>query len=412
MKRFVTIFFALLFVASCSKDELDDVDQELNPAQITLMYFAGIDLNRYYDNNIANAKAAVANGSLGDYGVLYYFLPETTSDATLFEISYEDGVCVEREVMIYTDIASLTPEALVEVWGDVKADVGYTELLLKGDVEMNMIWSSHSTGWVVNGDGTKSTSNRDLSLDNRRNLSVDEKFIPTRFFGLESSSSEGVMDVEDLCQAIEDSDLRLGYILFDACLMSSVEALYRLREVCDYVVASPAEILAAGFPYESVIANLFEDGGKSYNLEAACQSYYDYYANSYATVAMCVTSELEALAAAMSKITLDDLTSTQRSQIQSYDGLSNHVFFDLGNYVEVAGGTDSNFAAFQAQFDKAFPEECRFCTSKLLSNLPSTRSSYVSINNYTGVSTSQPSINTTYNGGWSDEPWAMAIDAE
>ena len=57
------------------------------------------------------------------------------------------------------------------------------------------------------------------------------------------------MDISELAAAIDGSGVRFDYLLFDACFMSSVEALYDLRRAADYIVASPCEVMAHGFPY-------------------------------------------------------------------------------------------------------------------------------------------------------------------
>ena len=73
------------------------------------------------------------------------------------------------------------------------------------------------------------------------------------------------MDISELAAAIDGSGVRFDYLLFDACFMSSVEALYDLRRAADYIVASPCEVMAHGFPYDTVIPSLFaDDGARSY----------------------------------------------------------------------------------------------------------------------------------------------------
>ena len=80
------------------------------------------------------------------------------------------------------------------------------------------------------------------------------------------------MDISELAAAIDGSGVRFDYLLFDACFMSSVEALYDLRRAADYIVASPCEVMAHGFPYDTVIPSLFADDGARYDLAAACRN--------------------------------------------------------------------------------------------------------------------------------------------
>lgn len=71
--------------------------------------------------------------------------------------------------------------------------------------------------------------------------------------------------------------MRFDYLLFELLFQSSVEALYDLRRAADYIVASPCEVMAHGFPYDTVIPSLFADDGARYDLAAACRNVYEYY---------------------------------------------------------------------------------------------------------------------------------------
>ncbi len=75
-----------------------------------------------------------------------------------------------------------------------------------------------------------------------------------------------------------------------------IEVAYEFKDKCDFIVASPAEILATGFPYDRVIEPLFDNNA---DLEEVCKRYYDYY-NSQSgvyksgTIALYNTSKLDA----------------------------------------------------------------------------------------------------------------------
>ena len=48
----------------------------------------------------------------------------------------------------------------------------------------------------------------------------------------------------------------MEFILFDACLMSSIECMYQLKDKTNMIIASPTDILAYGFPYEYIIPTI------------------------------------------------------------------------------------------------------------------------------------------------------------
>lgn len=46
--------------------------------------------------------------------------------------------------------------------------------------------------------------------------------------------------------------MKMEYILFDDCYMSSLEAAYDLRHVTRHLIACPTEIMAYGMPYSHI----------------------------------------------------------------------------------------------------------------------------------------------------------------
>ena len=52
----------------------------------------------------------------------------------------------------------------------------------------------------------------------------------------------------------------LKFIMADCCNFMCLEVLYELRNVCDYVIGSPAEIPDDGAPYDQIVPDMFADG--------------------------------------------------------------------------------------------------------------------------------------------------------
>ena len=50
--------------------------------------------------------------------------------------------------------------------------------------------------------------------------------------------------------------LSINNLMFDACLMGSVEVAAEFAGIADVLVASPAEILTTSFPYHTIIPAL------------------------------------------------------------------------------------------------------------------------------------------------------------
>ena len=65
----------------------------------------------------------------------------------------------------------------------------------------------------------------------------------------------------------------LKFIMTDCCNMMCLENLYELRNVCDYMIGSPAEIPGPGVPYDQIVPDMFSQSktfyaditGKYYN---------------------------------------------------------------------------------------------------------------------------------------------------
>ncbi len=392
MKRFFLYLFLILAVASCKREKLitlPDPDAEIT--QTTLVYFMGTNLKRYYNVNISDMKDAVAGGALGSGGRLFYILPSTYYSATLYELVQDGNKCEEVKRGSYA-LNTLSSESITKTLELVKSEIGYRD----GEMTMNMIMSGHGTGWVHQ----EHPYMRSVTGE----VSMWENYVGdyvTRFMGC---SEDGFVDVDDIRSGLEASDVKFGYLLFDACFMSSIESLYRLRNCSDYIVASPCEIMGDGFPYQKVFPYLSTNNGSDYDLQKVCETYYTHYKTSASSlnsgcVAMCVTSELDALADAVSKMNFNDVDA---STLQIYEGLSDHVFYDLGQFVNLAATDDAKLAAFNKQFDKAFPEECRLHTDQFYTVYSGRMTD---INYYSGVTTSDPSVK--FREDWAQEPWVV-----
>ncbi len=59
-------------------------------------------------------------------------------------------------------------------------------------------------------------------------------------------------------KALENADYALDYLLCDACHMATAEVLYEFRNVFQYILSAPSEIMGDGFPYYNIIHALGE----------------------------------------------------------------------------------------------------------------------------------------------------------
>ena len=263
--------------------------------------------------------------------------------------------------------------------------------------------ASHAKGWLP----ASIESSSWLRSNARRTDDLWRK-IPgaaeTRWFGHDRGR---YMDISELAAAIDGSGVRFDYLLFDACFMSSVEALYDLRRAADYIVASPCEVMAHGFPYDTVIPSLFADDGARYDLAAACRNVYEYYnaVDSYksgcATLTVC--DELEGLATALHDINAGATKAVDATTLQSYDGMETHQFYDLEEYALALTADDARGQAFVQQMERCFPPEGRFHTAQFFSVYNNRMND---IRYYSGVTTYAPA--ETYRNEWQQTAWYAA----
>lgn len=72
-------------------------------------------------------------------------------------------------------------------------------------------------------------------------------------------------------------------------------------------------------------------------------------------------SEMEGMKEVMRRINAAPKKS-YAEELQSYEGMSSHIFYDLGHWVELACGDAKLKEDFKAQLDKAFPKAARLST--------------------------------------------------
>ena len=174
--------------------------------------------------------------------------------------------------------------------------------------------------------------------------------------------------------------------------------------------------MAAGFNYTDILPHLLADAGTSYDLPGVCNEYYDYYMNRATTksgcIALTVTGELEPLAAIVKEIETKYPGKTyDRAQLQTYEGLDEHVFYDLQGYIEaICDEEDPLLDKFRAQMGKAFPTESRLHTPSFysvygLGDAPNGMHT-IEDGKYSGVTTSAPC--ERFAPEWAQTSWYRA----
>ena len=368
----------LLVLAGCHEKE-DPSPRVVGQTVVVLLPWSS-NLKPYFDDNLDDMAKAIAGGCLTDGRVLAC-VATSASRALLIEFKAEQGTC-ERDTLDVFDPVSFTAPS------NVTRLLTWVEKHLP-DHHYAMIMGGHGMAWLPAG-STHSLPPPRLQPGN----------VPlTRWIG--GLTTDTQIEIAALAEGIRLSGLHMDYILFDDCFMASVEVAYELREVTDYVVGSPTEIMAYGFPYHLCLPYLVG----SPDFQGLCDAYlrfYQAYTIPCGTVAVVDCRELPALADIARAICASaegSSTGRQKGETQQFDGYTPPLFYDLGDTYDHLCADSVLLSRFHAQLERAVP--CKAHTDYYFSAY----GGFFKIDRFSGLNTSQSSTNTL-SAQWSSASWA------
>ena len=357
-----------LLLASCLFTSCHDDDELIDePTEQTVIFFMpwSTNMTPYFEQNIADFETAIKGGLLKNERVIV-IISSTKSRANVIELRQEQGV--RDTLMFYSQPDFTQRENITTMLNDVRA--------IAPACRYSLIVGCHGMGWLP-----VSTSRA------RSQYHFERDDVPqTRWFG--GFTSEYQIETTTLADAIGDAGMRMEYIMFDDCFMSSVEAAYDLKDVTNYLIGCPTEIMIYGFPYHLCTRHLV--GTVDY--AALCQTFLDFYSHyttPCGTIAVTDCRELDALAAIVREINLtQEFDYSQLADVQRMDGYNPPLFYDLGDYIAHLC-TDGNLLnAFKRQLDVTVPHKAHTPQYYSASN------GFNDIRAYSGITTSAPSHNT------------------
>lgn len=379
-----------------AKIKLTQIAPPKDTAHTLMFYFFGTSLSRYFKTNINDAKTAIKSGALGNNNRVIYILQTGSSTARIREICYSksSNECIERELeTVRLDAKLISPD-------DIAANIAKMAEYAPAD-RYGIVMAGHGQGWIP----------REVLNGNGAIMSLSTGFgVWQPAPGAEVTRALGEDNVQvnptELAEAIDKSGIDLDYILFDACFMSNIEAVYDLREAANYIIASPCEIMGNGFPYHRTLPHLFTDNGNTSDFMRAAESYYIFYRDEYTymscgSVAVYDCAEIEALAETTKRVVATATSDYDKSELQTYEGKSVHQFYDFGEWVNVVATDQAALAAFNAQLENTVIAKY---------SLPSFYSAYgsygtypIDLDVYSGVTTSAPS--EAFPNDWRKTNW-------
>ena len=281
-KGILFILLTLVF-ASCHKDTPQEPEQ-VNQKTLFMYFPWSGNLTSYFYQNIEDMEETIARIGLENERVVV-FLSTSSSEAEMFEITTEDGICTRNTLKEYSNPPITTREGIAAILNDMKTFAPAPVYA--------MTIGCHGMGWVPVEKAEARSTYR---------IAPHWEYTDgplTRYFG--GTTAEYQTDITTLAEGLQDAQIVMEYILFDDCYMSSIEAAYDLRFVTDHIIACPTEIMAYGMPYSSIGEYLLGDP----DYQAISQGFYDFYSTyryPYGTLGITDCRELDALAGILKDI--------------------------------------------------------------------------------------------------------------
>ncbi len=338
------IFFALLLY-SCHKSEPMSPDVPVPPrVDRTILVYLATDnsLDSYARKNINDILKGMDEFS----GRVVIYMDSRYEVPVLMTIQRHGNEWKLDTLERYGEENSASPEVLRRV--------AYRTRELYPASSYGLILGSHATGWLP--------YNVRFSAQKMKKRKAENTPL-TRTFGEDVNRGDelygyGGLALSDLADALPEG---YHFILFDACLMSGIEVAYALRYKTEYILASPAEVLVDGFPYQKIMPLLWGDEPA---LREVCKEFWNYYENHpngggwcSGTIALIRTEFLDALAGQVrdklaAKTDLNaGMTPADVWRYPLID-FNQNVFFDLGAYVRKLA-SENQYHQFKVWLEQA-----------------------------------------------------------
>lgn len=340
------------------------------------MYVVASNLGSNINKNIEDMISVATPKNLNGGNLIVYY-SKSDKSAELYQIKEgTNGIVTKHHIEDYTNQSAIDPEVMKSIISRVATDFPADSY--------GMIFSSHGTSWLP--------SNYKTML---------------RSFGEEAGYN---MEIYELAEGIPD-EYHFDFLLFDVCSMGGVECVYELKDKADYIVASPAEVLAAGFPYKEVLPYLFETKA---NLDGVAKGFYEHYKNNgnpFGCIAVTKTSELNDLAAITKEIITakggeEGTYSLPYSDIQTLSYLPSAPtrLYDLSDLIKHLA-TDEQFTRFTDCMDKAVTS--RYSTDYIYCS----KGGDTKVNTFSGLSIYPLQKNLTQLNDWyrNNTQWYKAV---
>lgn len=385
--------------SSCSdKDE----QEETGYTQQSILVFMPWSDNSLHQSLMANLESIKA-GIKAQKGLkntrLFVAAASNSSKAYLYEIIYKNGVCKNDTIQSYNSKDWTTAEGIATIINKVKER--------SNALNYAMIIGCHGTGWTGKNDW-QDYPNMAKAYGMQYTQGKIGDYPLTRFLGAVGRGLEEYrIDISTLSEAIKQTNIKMQYILFDNCYMANVETAYEMKDVTNFMVASTSEIMAVGMPYKAMWSSLASATPDYSQMVNTYYNFFSSYSYPYGSIAAIDCRQMDDLAKIMKEINASySFDASLRDSVQVLDGFNTAMFYDLGSYVDNLCQDEALKTKFTKQLDKVV--KYKKSTEKLYSYLYYYQGpTYITVNEFSGLTTSAPSVNPVAERGWRNTKWAQ-----
>jgi len=297
------LYICLFFIIISGCNDKKETEIPINTHNRTIIVYLGRD-NSDLHQEWEDKKEAMISGWNGNNGNLIIFEDLKDHGASMSEVRKNNGTIHITELEI-SDI------------GDNSADPEVFSSVIKKIITLypadsyGLIVFFHGTGWLPKG-----------TFESPRSIIKD---------------NESEMEISDFASALPDN-LKLDFIIFEACLMAGIEVVYELRDKADYILASAAEIVSPGFKsiYKNYMDHLFLPNADLYRFSAEAFDYFNTQTGSWqsGTLSLIRTSDIYEMGQWLkNNINREKIGSVDIDDIQQFDRrASNHLYYDFEDF--------------------------------------------------------------------------------
>lgn len=239
LRTLAIVLWQVFLFTSCEKDSNIVTKKESKRAVFVYM-IADNDLDFYATANINEMETFIAQNP--EAGSVYVYIDRAknrkTAHPILYQITADTSAKINSKIIkVYPENNSANEKVFAEALSQVQTICAINNEFLRGLV----LWS-HGSAWLP----------ESVSLASQRATAVKSFGLDQTMANNENHNAE--MDIRKLDIIL--NNYHFDFILFDACFMASIEVFYELRNTTDYIIASPTEVLATGFPYKDILTDM------------------------------------------------------------------------------------------------------------------------------------------------------------